>query len=145
MASDGANDAPRDATQDRPAQTAAPAKPPKPYGGGSPLDVLMHTKLWVTPPEPKEFVKESREPLSTLEYQPTAKAPDPVRPKVLSSGELKSLQGELEQAGAKNEKAASVKKKNFANVAAAKSAKDKPQKPNAKTNTADAPTELHAR
>ncbi len=135
--------------QDEKAQTAPPAKPakpPKPYGGGSPLDVLMHSKLWETPPEAKPFVKESRDPSSDLHYLPTA-GTDLERPKLLSSDQLKSLQGELEQAGAHNEKAAGVKKKNknFTDVGLSKATKGKSHKGKAEKARAEMPTQLHTR
>ncbi len=108
--------------------------------------MILHTKLWETPPESKPFVKESREPSSDLHYLPTAGA-DLTRPKVLSSGQLKSLQGELEQAGAHNENAAGVKKKskNFADVALSKAAKGKSHKGKADRASAEMPTQLHTR
>lgn len=135
------------AGQDRPAKNAAvaqPKKPPKPYGGGSPLDVLLHLKLWETPPAPKTFVKDSREPTSKLHYQPTI-GTDPKRPQLLSHDQLNSLQGELEQAGAQNEKAAGVKDKNFADVALSKAAKSKARKGKAEKAKATLPIALHAK
>lgn len=96
-------------------QQATPETPPKPaqpYGGGSPLDVIMNTRLWTDVPEAKDFVKETRPPEDSLEYQPTA-GTDPPRPKLRTPAELKALQDELENAGARNEKAAGIKKKNF--------------------------------
>ncbi|MGO9133358.1 MAG: hypothetical protein ACLP8A_04815 [Methylovirgula sp.] len=119
-----------------------PAKPKKPYGGGTPLDVLLHTKLWETPPEAKPFVKETREPDSTLHYQPTIGS-DPARPKLLSKDQLQALQQELESGGARNEKAAGTKQKDFADVEPAPVSKPKPRKAKPKKFSADAPTNLH--
>lgn len=101
-------DRPRDLHGESAPPAPTPVKPPQGYGGGSPLDVLMHTKLWEAPPEPKNFVKESREPLRDLHYQPTT-GTDPQRPKLLSPDQLKSLEGDLERAGVRNERAAGVK------------------------------------
>ena len=139
--------------QDSPTQSAGqnvpaapPKKPPKPYGGGSPLDVLLHTKLWETPPPVKSFVKESREPSRDLHYQRTI-GTDPKRPKLLSHDQLKTMQDELEYAGARNEKAAGVKDKNFADVDLSKGAKLKSGKGKAvkaKANKAKMPAVLHA-
>jgi hypothetical protein len=122
--------------------TPKPAKPKKPYGGGTPLDVLLHTKLWETPPEAKPFVKETRAPDSTLHYQPTIGA-DPARPKLLSKDQLQALQQELESGGARNEKAAGSKQKDFADVEPAPVSKPKPRKAKPKTLSADTPTNLH--
>src|SRR5579872_5925007 len=55
-----------------------PAKPKKPYGGGTPLDVILSTKLWVDPPKEKPFVEETRPPESSMHYQPTV-GTDPKR------------------------------------------------------------------
>lgn len=128
-----------------PSTTTKPKKQPKPYGGGSPLDVLLHTKLWEVPPEAKPFVKETRVPVDSLHYQPTI-GTDPARPKVLTKDQLQSLQGELEQAGAHNEKAAGVKTKDFADVEPAKPAKQaRKGKGKEMKAHADAPTDLHVR
>lgn len=132
-------------TQDPSAQKVPaprPKKPPKPYGGGSPLDVLLHAKLWETPPPAKAFVKQSREPASSLQYQPTI-GTDPKRPKLLSHDQLKSLEGTLEQAGAQNEKAAGVRNKNFANVDLSKAAMSKPRKGKAGKAKTETPIVLH--
>ena len=137
------------------AQTTPAEKPPKPYGGGSPLDVIMNSKLWETVPEAKDFVKASRPPDDALEYQPTQVFPPsdetaPPPPKLHDSGELKSLEGELNVAGAHNEKAAGVKVKNFAAVKAAvkkeaKAIKATLDKVKALRTTAGGPTDLHPR
>ncbi len=127
-----------------PPQNAAPPqkKPPKPYGGGSPLNVLLHTKLWETPPPAKPFVKQSREPSRNLHFQPTIGS-DPKRPKLLSKDQLKSLQNELEFAGAHNEKAAGTKDKNFADVDLNKPARPKQRKGKASKAKAEMPITLH--
>jgi hypothetical protein len=112
----------------RPPQQEAP-KRPQPYGGGSPLDVLMSTRLWTDVPEAKDFVKATRPPEDRLDYQPTTGA-DPVRPKPRTQAELKDLQDELERAGAYNERAAGIGKRNFH----AEAQKTKPSHTAAKTN-----------
>jgi hypothetical protein len=92
--------------QAAPAAAAKPAKQPQPYGGGSPLDVLMHSKLWETPPPAQPWVKATRTAPDTLHYQSTAVVADPKRPKLLNTNELQSLQDELEKADAHNHRAA---------------------------------------
>lgn len=149
-----AQEADQDAQQPAAANsTAAPQgqqpgqKPPKPYGGGSPLDVLMHTKLWEDVPEAKGFVKDNRPPLDALQYQPTqdratlTDGPPAPHPQILNGNQLQSLQGELEHAGANNEKAAGKKSKNFADVS-----EPEPRAHRAKHEKirAEAPTQLHA-
>jgi hypothetical protein len=69
--------------------------------GDSPLDTLMHTKLWADVPEAKDFVRESRPAPESLGYQPVT-GTDPPRPKLRSRSELKALEGELENAAAHN-------------------------------------------
>ncbi|MHB8885703.1 MAG: hypothetical protein ACYC5H_11630 [Methylovirgula sp.] len=131
-------DTPQGSGQNAPA--APPQKkPPKPYGGGSPLNVLLHTKLWETPPPVKPFVKQSRQPSRNLHFQPTI-GTDAKRPKLLSKDQLKSLQNELEFAGAHNEKAAGVKDKNFADVDLNKRAR--PKRPKGKASKAKAKAEM---
>jgi hypothetical protein len=71
--------------------------------GGSPLDTLMSTKLWADVPEAKDFVRETRPPPDSLAYQPVT-GTDPERPKPRSKAELQALEGELEKAGAQNER-----------------------------------------
>lgn len=121
------------------------AAPPQPYGGGSPLDVLMQSKLWEDTPDAKNFVKASRPPDDALEYQPTqdpaplTDGPPVPHPQILNNNQLQSLQGELEHAGVKNEKAAGVRSKNFADVREPKPHKEKHDKIHA-----EAPTQLHA-
>lgn len=124
------------------APAGKPAKPPKPYGGGTPLDVILSTKLWVDPPEQKEFVKETRQPDSALHYQPTVGS-DPKRPPLLNKNQLDSLQQELEQSGAGNEQAAGVKQKNFAGVEPPHPVLKKPHKEKPKRLSAEGPTQLH--
>jgi hypothetical protein len=122
-------------------------KPPKPYGGGSPLDVLMHAKLWEQVPEAKPFVKDNRPPVDALQYQPTqdrellTNGPVAPHPQILNGKELQSLQGELEHAGARNEKAAGKKSKNFADVS---DPETKPHKAKHEKIRDEAPTQLHA-
>ncbi len=89
-----------------------PQKPPQPYGGGTPIDVILNTRLWTDIPEAKEFVKATRPPDDTLEYQPTA-GKDALRPKPRTPAELKTMEDDLERAGAAAERAAGLKKRNF--------------------------------
>jgi hypothetical protein len=70
--------------------------------GGSPLDTLMSTRLWADVPEAKDFVRDTRRPPDSLDYQPLT-GTDPERPKPRSTAELQALQGELETAAAHNE------------------------------------------
>ncbi|MFZ0558797.1 MAG: hypothetical protein WAN31_09935 [Methylovirgula sp.] len=83
-------------------------KPPQPYGGGTPLDVLLNTKLWTDAPEAKDFVKATRPPEETLKYQSTG-GKDIARSKLKSSAELQEMQDELERAGAAADRAAGVR------------------------------------
>ncbi len=69
---------------------------------GSPLDTLLNTKLWADVPEAKDFVRESRPPADTLDYQPTT-GTDPDRPKPRTKAELDALRKELEGAARRNE------------------------------------------
>ena len=71
--------------------------------GGSPLDTLMHTKLWAGVPEAKDFVRETRPPPDGLAYQPVT-GTDPERPKLRSKAELEALESELEGAAAHNDR-----------------------------------------
>ncbi len=92
---------------------AAPSKSsksqaPQPYGGGTPLDVILSTRLWSDVPEAKDFVKSTRPPEETLQFQPTA-GKDVARPKPRTPTELKAMEEELEQAGAAADRAAGVK------------------------------------
>jgi hypothetical protein len=86
----------------------APQKPPQPYGGGTPLDVILNTRLWTDVPEAKDFVKATRPPEDTLQYQPTV-GQDVQRPKPRTAAELKAMEEELERAGAAADRAAGVK------------------------------------
>jgi hypothetical protein len=70
---------------------------------GSPLDTVMHTKIWADVPEARDFVRETRPPPDSLAYQPVT-GHDPERPKLRSKGELEALANELERAASHNEK-----------------------------------------
>jgi hypothetical protein len=109
FAQESQQSAPQQATQ---THQQAPQKPPQPYGGGTPLDVILNTRLWTDVPEAKEFVKATRPPEDTLEYQPTV-GQDVSRPKPRTPAELKAMEDELERAGATAERAAGVRKRNF--------------------------------
>jgi len=93
---DPVQDSPQDVVPDKPAPKSTD-KPKKPFGGGTPIDVIMNNKLWVDPPEPKDFVRENRRPVEELKFQPTVGL-DPERPKTRTKDELKELQSELEKA-----------------------------------------------
>ncbi len=141
--------APDSANPGQPSDQQQPAqaqKEPQPYGGGTPLDVLMHTKLWEDVPEAKDFVKETRPPDDALEYQPT-QGDDPKGEKLLNSNQLDSMQGELEHAGALAERAAGVRIKHFTNIHTSSSLKGKTHKVSAKGPSdkihAEIPTNLH--
>jgi hypothetical protein len=71
--------------------------------GGSPLDTLMHTRIWADVPEAKDFVRETRPPPDSLAYQPVT-GTDPERPKLRSKAELEGLESELERAASHNDK-----------------------------------------
>lgn len=71
--------------------------------GGSPLDTLMHTKIWADVPEAKDFVRETRPPPDSLAYQPVI-GTDPERPKLRSKAELGALESELERAASRNDR-----------------------------------------
>jgi hypothetical protein len=83
-------------------------KNPQPYGGGTPLDVILNTRFWTDVPEAKDFVKESRPPEETLHFQTTG-GKDIARPKLRTSNELKAMEEDLERAGAAADRAAGVK------------------------------------
>lgn len=72
---------------------------------GSPLDTIMHTKLWADVPEAKDFVREKRPAIDSLDYQPTART-DPKRPTPRTKAELETLRSELESGIAHNEASA---------------------------------------
>ena len=73
--------------------------------GGSPLDTLMHTKIWADVPEAKDFVRETRPPPDSLAYQPVT-GTDPERPKLRSKAELEALESELTRAATHNDRRA---------------------------------------
>jgi hypothetical protein len=98
----------------------------QPYGGGTPLDVILNTRLWTDVPEAQGFVKATRPSEDTLKYQPTA-GKDIVRPKLRTPAELKVMEDELERAGAAADRAAGFKNKNF--HVEAKRAASAPTKP----------------
>ncbi len=125
---DNAQDVQKETAQEKP-----DAKPAKPYGGGTPLDVILNTRFWTDLPEPKDFVRQNRQPDDELKYQPTVGA-DPERPKARSKDELKSLQSEMEEAATHNSRAVNGKKKVTATPAAQK---PKPARGSDKTHSAD--------
>jgi hypothetical protein len=100
------------------AQQAQPALK-QPYGGGTPLDVILHTKLWTDVPQMKPFVRASRPPEASLDYTPTTGS-EPKRPPLLTKSELQQMDDQLENAGARNEKMARSKKHYFQAVAVKK-------------------------
>jgi hypothetical protein len=77
--------------------------------GGSPLDTIMHTKIWADVPEAKDFVRQSRRPSDDLDYQPTTGV-DPTRPTPRTKSELEALKSELESGIAHNEARAGRRK-----------------------------------
>jgi hypothetical protein len=89
-------------------QPKDPNKPPQPYGGGTPIDVFLNTKLWTDTPEPEGFVKATRPPEDTLQYQSTG-GKDIDRPKPKNSAELQQMEDELERAGAAGDRAAGIR------------------------------------
>lgn len=116
LASAQAQQADSSETYTWPAQ-APKKKAPQPYGGGTPLDVILHNKLWVTPPPMASFVQASRPPESTLDYQPTS-GKDVKRPALRNAAQLQQLQDELENAGAHNEAVTHAKVRHFQAVPA---------------------------
>jgi len=72
---------------------------------GSPLDTLMHTKIWADVPEARDFVRETRPLPDSLAYQPVT-GTDPERPKLRSKAELEALENELERAASHNDRRA---------------------------------------
>lgn len=72
---------------------------------GSPLDTIMSTHLFADVPEAKDFVRESRPPAESLDFQPLT-GPDRDGPKLKTKDELKALESELETAAARNEQVA---------------------------------------
>lgn len=83
-------------------------KEPRPYGGGTPLDVILSTRYWTDVPEAKDFVKATRPPEDALQYQSTG-GKDISRPKPKTAAELQDMQDELERAGAAADRAAGIK------------------------------------
>src|ERR1700730_10145097 len=73
--------------------------------GGSPLDTLMHTKIWADVPEAKDFVRETRQLPDSLDYQPVT-GTDPEQTKLRSNAELEALENELERAASHNDRRA---------------------------------------
>ena len=127
-----ATDTPKKAaSDDQPA--GKKAKPKKPFGGGTPIDVIVNNKLWEDAPEPKGFVKDNRRPVDELGYQPTIGV-DAERPKTRTKDQLKDLQSELEQAAVHNTESVSPKKKMSKNPVPKKAktanSSDKPDKAN---------------
>src|SRR5579863_1696119 len=100
------------------AQSSTPAQ--QPYGGGTPLDVLLHTKLWTDVPDMKPFVKAARPPEDSLDFTPTT-GTEPKRAPLDSKAQLQQMEDELENAGAHNEKMARARKHYFQAVAKPKS------------------------
>lgn len=115
------------------AQQAQPT-PKQPYGGGTPLDVIMHTKLWTDVPQMRDFVRAARPPEKSLDYIPTGVGTEPKRPPLRTSAELQQMEGELENAGLRNEAAAGFRTRHFHAVSIAK----KKPAPSAKTKTVSA-------
>lgn len=89
--------------------------------GDSPLDTIMSTHFFADVPEAKDFVRDSRPPPGTLDYQPVT-GPGREGPKLKSKDELKALESELEAAAAHNEEAAR-KRLGYKKPASAKSTK----------------------
>jgi len=105
------------------AQQAQPeAAQKQPYGGGTPVDVILHTRLWVDPPKMQPFVRAARPPENSLNYISTqSKSADPKRPPLRTASELEQVQNQLENAGAHAERAAGFKTRHFAAEANGKS------------------------
>jgi hypothetical protein len=72
-----------------------------PKTGPSPFEVISNTHLTTEVPPAEPFVRDSRPPDASLTYQPLYSGP-PDRPKARTPEEVKSLQAELEAAGAHN-------------------------------------------
>ena len=74
---------------------------------GTPLDTIRNTHLFADVPEAKAFVRASRPPADTLQYQPiTSQVTDVVRSKPRTPRELSDLEHQLEAARGRNERAA---------------------------------------
>ncbi|HLH10764.1 MAG TPA: hypothetical protein VKV77_02670 [Methylovirgula sp.] len=93
-------------------QSQTQQKPPQPYGGGTPLDVILNTRFWTDVPEAQDFVKAARPPEDSLEYQSTG-GKDITRPRPDTPEQLKSMEDELERAGAAADHAAGIKNDYF--------------------------------
>jgi hypothetical protein len=104
----------------------APKPPPQPYGGGTPLDVIMHNKFWVDPPQMAPFVQHARPAADSLNYTPTA-GTEPKRPALRTAKDLQKMEDELEDAGARNEAAGGLKTRHFQALSVKKPKKTKTQ------------------
>jgi hypothetical protein len=118
------------------AQQTQPA-PKQPYGGGTPLDVIMHSKLWTDVPRMPDFVRAARPPEKSLNYISTAIEKQPKRPPLRNSSQIQQMEDELETAGARNEAAAGMRTRHFQAVSAIK--KKPLAKPKAKIETQRTP------
>lgn len=88
--------------QTAPDSTPAPKKMSKPHSvSGSPLDTFRSTHLWTETAPPKDFVKDSRPELKSLDYAPLTGI-DPERPKPRDAANVAALQAELERARGTN-------------------------------------------
>lgn len=85
--------------------TVVHAEQAKTKTSGSPLDTLMHTRLWADVPKEKDFVRDTRPPTEALGYQPLT-GTDPERPKLRTKAELKALESELDSATLENDRKA---------------------------------------
>ncbi|MEW6437013.1 MAG: hypothetical protein AB1508_07565 [Pseudomonadota bacterium] len=85
---------------------------PQPYGGGTPIDVIVHSKFWVDPPKMAPFVRKARPAPDSLNYTPTA-GTEPKRPALRTATDLQKMEDELENAGARNEAAGGLKTRHF--------------------------------
>jgi len=101
------------------AQQTQPASK-QPYGGGTPLDVIMHTKLWTDAPEMSGFVKAARPPEQSLNFISTGVGTEPKRPPLRNSTQIQQMEDELESAGARNEAAAGFRTRHFQAMATPK-------------------------
>ncbi len=100
------------------AQQSQPAtKPaPQPYGGGTPLDVILHTRYWTDVPDMRDFVKAARPAEGSLQFTPTG-GTEPKRPPLRNATQLQQMQNELENAGAHSEQIAGFTTRHFQTVA----------------------------
>lgn len=81
---------------------------PVPYGGGTPLDVILNTRYWTDVPEAKPFVRATRPPPGALDFRTTG-GKDIERAKLKTPAELKAMEDELDHAGAAADRAAGVR------------------------------------